>query len=338
MSVLSTLGVGAVDAPASIAGALAIGSSSSFGPSWLTPPSSAEVGPHGWAPLDNEWEIAHVVDPRFHLPNGEPIFARLTYAGALEVARREGASLISGAQVAELQQKGIQVGGVYLPDAVIRAAAAGPLARRPGEPLELWDQRLRNAGMTSLSWALHHDEVFWQRLGSWPAGALVAGAGKHWVAGAPAGRAWLMGWWDASTGKFIQGEPHPGDAGFHDDSHHDYGTTTVLVRRRDGSGGGGGSGGWIVAALALAAGAVVAGLYFTGAASSSSSRSSRRRARRNPPNKVFEDWAAQDGVPVTSGRCRSCDAPKVYLGFFRAGKPVYKCAECDDDGRPTETA
>jgi hypothetical protein len=277
VSVLSALGVGAVDGPATIAGQLAIGSSSSFGPSWLTPPSSAEVGPHGWAPLDDEFEIAHVVDPRFHLPNGEPIFARLTYAGALEVAAREGAALISGPQVAELQQKGIQVGGVYLPDAAIRAAAAGPLARRPGEPMEEWDQRLRNAGMTSLSWALHHDAVFWSRLGSWPAGALVAGAGKHWVAGAPTGRAWLMGWWDASTGKFIQGLPNPGDAGFHDDSHHDYGTTTVLVRRRDGApmgGGGSSSGGWLVAALAVAAGAVVAGIYLTSSRKRSSSSSS----------------------------------------------------------------
>ena len=253
------------------------GSLTSFGPSWFTPPSAAEVAPWGWAPLDAEFEIAIIVDPRVHLANGAPLLARLTYSGALEVAAREHAALISPEQVAELQQKGIQVSPVFLPDAAIRASAAGILARRPGESPAAWDQRLRTAGMTSEAWAVHHDEVFWSRLGVWPAGQLVAGAGKHWVAGAPLGRAWLMGWW--SGGKFIQGMPHAGDAGFHDSGHHDYATTTSLVRRRDGrpmepgggslgglqaglTGSGVSSGGWLAAGLALALGATVAGWYY----------------------------------------------------------------------------
>jgi hypothetical protein len=266
----------ALEGPETLSGTMEPGSASSFGPSWFTPPSAAAVGPWGWIPLDAEHELAWIVDTRIHLANGAPLFARLTYRGALEVAARDGAHLIHADQVAELQQKGIQVSPVFLPDASIRAAASGILARRAGETPEAWDQRLRTAGMTSLAWALHHDGVFWSRLGTWPAGALVAGAGKHWVMGAPEGRAWLMGWW--SGGKFVQGAPPPGAAGFHDDSHHDYATTTILVRRRDGSPmpapsggggvqlagmGGGPGGGWLVAGLALAVGATVAGWYLS---------------------------------------------------------------------------
>lgn len=206
----------------------------SFGPSWSTPAAAAEVGPWGWAPLDDDYEIAYVVDPRLlHLTNGEPLFARLTYADALGVAAREHAQLIWPEMVAELQARAaIAVPPVTLPDAAIRSSARGVLARRDGESYDAWDLRLRNAGMLTESWARHHDEEFWRRLGAWPVGQLVAGAGKHWVAGAPANRAWLMGWWQGRY--FIQPFPAFDSHGFHDASHHDYATTTILVRRRDG--------------------------------------------------------------------------------------------------------
>ena len=206
----------------------------SFGPSWQTPASVAEVAPLGWAALDAEHEIAIVVDPRVRLPNGAPIFARLTYRSALEVAARERARLISREEVQELQERAGIVGPlVALPDDAIRASAAGPLAQRAGESRTDWDQRLRGAGMLSLSWALHHDGRWWSKVGSWPAGALVARAGKHWIDGAPPGFSFLFGWWNGS--KWIQTAPPPGATrAFHDDQHHDYATTTILVRRRDG--------------------------------------------------------------------------------------------------------
>lgn len=207
--------------------------STGWGPSWYTPADVAQVAPWGWAPLNEEYEVAILVDPRFYTSGGHPLFARLTYAGALDAAARLGAGLILPQQVAEQQQRArVAVPGVYLPDDAIRSSARGALAHRAGETPAEWDQRLRNAGMTSEPWALHHDEVFWERLGSWEPGELVAGAGKHWVAGAPPGRAWLAGWWNGSS--FIQPIPNPSDRGFHDSGHHDYGTTTIVVRRRDG--------------------------------------------------------------------------------------------------------
>ncbi len=214
-----------------------------FGPNWWTPPESAAVAPWGWTPLDDTYEIAHTIDTRIQLPNGAPLFARLTYAGALALAARERAALISPDQLAELHARAsVELPPITLPDAQIRASARGILARRDGETAADWDQRLRNAGMTSEAWAAHHDERLWAQLCAGSAGqpcgfgvrgALIANVGKSWVAGAPPGRAWLMGWWTPRTG-WIQPMPHPGDHGFHDDSHHDYATTTILVSRRDG--------------------------------------------------------------------------------------------------------
>lgn len=263
-----------------LSGSFAPQSVDSFGGPWATSVDAAEIAPWGWAPLDDTYEIAHVIDSSVRLEDGSPIFASLTYRDALEVASREGARLISPAQVAQLhRQASREPSPVTLPDAEIRAAARLILARRAGETPAQWDQRLRNAGMTSQAWAAHHSKEYFRRLGSLPEpGELVANAGKHWVDGAPAGRAWLMGWWNGSG--FIQPLPPPGSHGWHDDGHHDYATTTILVRRRDGlpipappgSATGVGSGssssarssaaGWLVGALALGGGVALAAWYW----------------------------------------------------------------------------
>lgn len=253
----------------------------SFGPNWWTPPASAAVAPWGWTALDETYEIAHTIDTRRTLPNGAPLFARLTYAGALDLAERERAALISPEQLAELHARAqVEPAPITLPDDAIRASARGILARRDGETLADWDQRLRNAGMTSEAWAAHHDARLWAALGAWPTGALVGNVGKSWVAGAPSGRAWLMGWWRGNG--WIQPMPHAGDSGFHDSSHHDYATTTILVRRRDGlpmpaqgggstlggaiggalpSGSSGSSAGWALGALGLVLGVSLGAWY-----------------------------------------------------------------------------
>jgi len=260
------------EGPGVLTGTMEPGVTSSYGPSWQTPASAAEVAPWGWAPLDDEHEIAIVVDPRVHLPNGAPLFARLTYRSALEVAARERARLISREEVQELQQRAGIVGPlVALPDDALRSNASGPLAQRSGETRQEWDQRLRGAGMTSLAWALHHDERWWGKVATWPAGALVARAGKHWVDGAPRGFSFLFGWWDGS--RWIQTAPPPGaTSAFHDDQHHDYATTTILVRRRDGgaiasssssgsaAGSSGSGAGWLLALLLIPGPLTVAAL------------------------------------------------------------------------------
>jgi hypothetical protein len=249
------------DGPGTVSGSLE--PAASFGPAWFTPPAAAVVAPWGWIPLDDTYEVAWLVDQRYQLPGGLSVFARLMYRAALDVAQRERAALISREQVIQIQeQSGIAAPPIALPDDAIRSSASGSLARRDGETQATWDQRLRGAGMTSLSWALHHDARFWARVGRWPAGELVAGAGKHWIRGAPKGYAFLFGWWNGA--KWIQTAPPEGTAtAFHDDGHHDYATTTILVRRRDGApmnDHGSGSAGWVVAALAAGTGALVIGL------------------------------------------------------------------------------
>jgi hypothetical protein len=231
----------------------------------------------GWAPLDDVYEVTALplVDPTRKLPDGTPAFARLTYRDALAVASRERAALVDSIQMEQILELGGSVPPVTLPDGAIRTAAARDplLARRPGEPLEAWDQRLRNAGMLSLAWALHHDSEFFARLRA--AGGLrngtKANAGKIWIRGAPSGRAWLQGWWTGS--EWIQQAPPANSLGFHDENHHDYATLTLLVRRRDGGpmplGSGssaassGAVGGWIALAVVAAAGAALTGWYLS---------------------------------------------------------------------------
>ena len=232
--------------------------------SWQTSPATAVPGP--WAPLDETYEVSVVDDSAHALNDGTPLFAELSYRDALAVAARERAELPTPEQVKQIRDRGLTVPPVTLPDSAVRAAASRDpiLARRSGEDLAAWDQRLRVAGMMSLAWTAHHDAVFWSRaraLGG-ARGQLLGGTGKLWTKGARAGRAALFGWWDGT--EWIQPEPMPGELGFHDDLHHDYATKTLLVRRRDGAPMGGGvSRGWALAAAGGAIAAIVTGWYLT---------------------------------------------------------------------------
>ena len=174
-----------------------------------TSPDAAEVHASGWAEFEPGWEVTRLplVDSK-----AGGLFARLTYRDAMAAAARLGGGLPTAAQMDRLHLASIVLRPYPLP--------AGPQ-------------------MTSLEWSQKHDAAVWAALSTWDRDAPVAGAGKHWIAGAPAGRAHLMGWWAADVRRFgsarsgpgwVQQPSQPGSPGPHLDSHHDYGTTTLLVR------------------------------------------------------------------------------------------------------------
>lgn len=179
----------------------------------------AEVDRSGWYGLDVDTEVTRVplVDSGARLDDGTKLFARLTYRDALAVAARLGARLIDRHELELVRQVATRI-----------------------EPYPL----TADARMTSLEWSERHDIEVWRRVraAGWTGGPPVLGAGKHWIAGAPAGRAHLMGWWTehlerygARRGAGWVQQPSPvGGSGPHDDSHHDYATTTMLVRARGG--------------------------------------------------------------------------------------------------------
>lgn len=176
-----------------------------------TAPADAEAHASGWAPLPGGLEVTRLplVDARY--PGGR-LFARLTYRDALTAAHRHGATLPTATQMDQLHLASIVL---------------------PPHPLPA------GAQMTSLEWSERHDAAIWPALSTWDKDAPVAGVGKHWIAGAPPGRAYLMGWWATDVSRYgssrkgpgwVQQPSQPGSPGPHDDSHHDYGTTTLLVR------------------------------------------------------------------------------------------------------------
>lgn len=180
----------------------------------LTHPDEAELHPAGWAPLADDLEVTRLplVDREHRLEDGTPLFARLTYLGASRVALREGARLPTRDEVRLLHVVGLQLEPVTMP-------ITGEIAGSERHDREVW-RRLRALG--------------------WDGGKVVSGAGKHWISGAPPGRAWLAGWWTSQLGRYVPGRRGPGwvqegatsGQGPHNDGHHDYGTTTILVRQR----------------------------------------------------------------------------------------------------------
>ena len=178
----------------------------------ITPPEVAEVHPSGWCELVPGIEVTklRLVDPRYRLESGEPLFARLTYAGALAAAERLGASLPSRQDVYATRDHGKVFEPVTLPIS------------------------------SSLARSRQHDVEFWRRLRSsgWGGGNVVVNCGKQWVSGAPKGRAYLAGWWTAHLEQFSKTRRGAGwiqegaldGPGPHLDGHHDYATTTMLVR------------------------------------------------------------------------------------------------------------
>ena len=171
-----------------------------------------------------------LVDGALALASGKPLFARLSYRVALAWCGQNGCRLIDKVLLDGYRKASTVLRPVLLPDADQRRA----VPRLAGESDQAWDARLRR-GMTSVAWSERHDEKVWQQLDGlgWDGQALVFGAGKHWISGAPAGRAWLMGWWrgteSPAKNEYWQNPPQNPN-GPHDDLHHDYGTTTLVVR------------------------------------------------------------------------------------------------------------
>lgn len=144
-------------------------------------------------------------DRAYSLASGKHLFARLNYTEALAVAAREGAELISSDLVDRLRDNGQQL-MPYL-----------------GTP------RAENA----IEHSIKHDLDIERQLlalkasGAWTELEPVAGAGKHWIAGAPNGRSRLKGWDVDGGGPGLKWwQP---DQVAHNRFHFDDGTTTMLV-------------------------------------------------------------------------------------------------------------
>ena len=175
-----------------------------------TKPHDATLSPHGWLPLDDKTEVTALPlwDMTQHLDDGTPLFARLNYDEALAVAAREGASLPKPEHIEALRRVGVQL-VPYL-----------------GTPI----------AENAIEHSRRHDGDVWRQLRAlgWTGGKPVAGAGKHWLADAPAGKSRLMGW--------DKDGPGPGLAWWqpasvaHNRQHFDDGTTTILVRPRQSGG------------------------------------------------------------------------------------------------------
>lgn len=153
--------------------------------------------------------------------------ARLTYQGALDAAEALDGSLASRDDVVELQAEGLALQPVTLPDAHLCAEAGVPFDwDRHADQIEAF----LTTNMGGLAWAEYHDARVAEQLAAlgWDEHQAIAGWGKHWISGAPAGRAYLMGWWNGK--RWIQPPSPLGSQGPHDRGHHDYGTTTLVVR------------------------------------------------------------------------------------------------------------
>jgi hypothetical protein len=199
----------------------------------LTLAGDAKVHDSGWVALPGfALEVCRLplIDGKRALPSGRPLFARLTYRAALAWCEQNQCRLIDKVVLDGFRRAATVLRPALLPDAAVRAASP----QLPGESPGGWDERLRKS-MTSVAWSERHDQKVWDQLDAlgWDGQALVFGAGKHWIAGAPAGRAWLMGWWRGTEAQPHQAywqNPPQNPRGPHDDLHHDYGTTTLVVR------------------------------------------------------------------------------------------------------------
>ena len=190
-------------------------------------PANVAADPDGWAPLDEagEWEYTAIplLDTSQKLSDGQtPICAQLNYAGCREACRRLGLEMLTADDLEHLHT----------------------LATR-GQCIELPAFTNTPTAETSLAERVKSDEGNRRNLAKagYRPGMRVTGFGKEWVAGAPPGRAWLMGWWvprveaygitSRKGPGFIQPRPTPGGQGAHDEiSQADDGTNSRGKRRR----------------------------------------------------------------------------------------------------------
>jgi hypothetical protein len=187
---------------------------------YITDP--ANVTCQRWSQVDDAW---FSTEPLRDTTTG--LYARLTYRDALAACARLGGTLPGHDDVVRLHDDAaaglaLELTPVTLPDTDQLGASGIPNA-------EAAIATFRNAHMIGLPWAQRHDGRVRGQLDQrqWDQVRRLANCGKHWIAGAPPGRAYLMGWW--SGGAFIQAGV-VGGPGPHDDLHHAYGTLT-LVRR-----------------------------------------------------------------------------------------------------------
>ena len=189
---------------------------------YITPPEAADC--IAWIQEGDWW---YSIEPIYDASTG--LYARFTYEGASAAARYLHAELPTRDDIIALRRVGFPLSPVMLPDADMLRSVGLP----PHSP-ESQINAYRTEHMGSIEWARIHDERVRAALvsGGWDGQQRVANAGKHWIAGAPPGRAYLMGWWDG-TGWIQSGLSAltPGSPGPHDSQHHDYGTTTILKRR-----------------------------------------------------------------------------------------------------------
>lgn len=165
---------------------------------YLSDLDRVDLHPSGWIHWqDLEITAAPLIDTS-HLQ----LFARLTYDGAIEIARRWGARLLTQREHDEVWDHGYRLQPVIMP---------------PGPE------------MASLDYALRHDARVLAQLDGWDGSSPLANAGKQWVAGAPPGRSWNYGWWDPRAPNGIMWQ-RLGAA--HDRRHSDYSQLSMLVRPR----------------------------------------------------------------------------------------------------------
>ena len=164
------------------------------------------IHPSGWAAVPGtnvEVTALPVIDTLYEVEGG-PIFARLNYDEALDVAYRYNARLLAPGRINDL--------------------------RKPGVALQLLPYLGTPIAETELSHSELHDADVWRQIRAlgWDGKQPVVGAGKHWVAGAPPGRSRLEGWDRDGAGPGLAlWQP---DMVAHNRLHFDDGTTTVLER------------------------------------------------------------------------------------------------------------
>ncbi len=179
------------------------------------------------APLRDGWEYALFVDASEHLADGTPICAQTSYAAGEHILAQHGFEMLTPDDVDWLHSLGPN-------DCVaLRAFTGTPTAEVTLAHRKVSDE----ANRAAMRAAGHTPGKRWRNFGKW------------WVAGAPKGRAHLMGWWvprveaygiTSRRGPgFIQPRPAPGSQGAHDSGnlhdlrsgHADDGTNLVGKRR-----------------------------------------------------------------------------------------------------------
>jgi hypothetical protein len=139
-------------------------------------------------------------------------YARLTYRDALAVADRRDLTLLNFDALDAMREGATVIAPVTLPP---------------------------TGDMRSAEWSRRHDREVARRVEG--IDGPILGIGKHWIAGAPAGKCRIKGWWVDRLEAFTPpkgqkghrsgpGWVQQGTGAPHDDLHHDYATTTILVR------------------------------------------------------------------------------------------------------------